>query len=184
MGPDAVARLHVDALRSKVFRLLQQLCRHDAVAHNELAVVDVVDEMIERGHPLLEAGFDPPPLGGVDDAGNDVEGPFPVDIAAFRIHRKRDAHHANRELGGFAALTQFLVRQAGKMLTQCPGRRTDTTGTADQLIVELSGRIIFPIYRHERISFWNSSCSTGTAVTLSSPSRADAPPLPVLLIKN
>ena len=64
-----------------------------------LVVVDVVDELVERGEALHQPGLDRPPLLGVDDAGDDVEGPGPVDAAPVGVHGERDAHREDVEVG-------------------------------------------------------------------------------------
>src|SRR5690606_33971247 len=96
MRPDAVARLHADALRTEVHRLLEQRRREDPVADDLLLAVDVLDEMVERLHALLEAGLGARPLAAGDRARNHVEGPRAVDVAAFGVDREGHAHDLDR----------------------------------------------------------------------------------------
>jgi hypothetical protein len=55
-----------------------ELPRHDPLADDLPFVVDVVDEEVERAHPLGEAALDRAPLGGRQEARDEVEREGPV----------------------------------------------------------------------------------------------------------
>ena len=70
-----------------VDRVVEQFGREHAVGDASLLVVDVVDEAVERHEALDEAALDDRPLAGLDDPGDDVERPRPVDVGARRSRR-------------------------------------------------------------------------------------------------
>ena len=55
VAPDAARRLEADALLAKAGRRGHDVLGHHAVADDPLLVVNVVDEHVERGDPLLAA---------------------------------------------------------------------------------------------------------------------------------
>ena len=64
-----------------------------------LAVVDVVEEGVERPHALLDAGAEPAPLGRRDDARDDVERDQPLGRRLLAVDREGDAGAAEERLG-------------------------------------------------------------------------------------
>ena len=70
---DIVRHVHVHHLAQKLRAGVHQRRRHDAVFQDELLVVNVFQEDIQRPQPLLDAGLNALPLGVVDDARDDVE---------------------------------------------------------------------------------------------------------------
>ena len=107
--PHAEARAHTLALGTEVGRVVEQLTREHAVGDDALVVVDVVDEAIEGNEALLQPTGDAPPLGRLDDTGDDVERPRPVDAAAIVVDGERDAHRL--DVGGCGGLaTPQLVQ--------------------------------------------------------------------------
>ena len=99
VGVDAGRRPHADHLGQKGLVLGDQLLRNPAGAQDLLAVVDVVEEGVERLHALLDAGGQPPPFGARDDAWHDVEGDQPLGRLGFAIDGEGDAGLAENPLG-------------------------------------------------------------------------------------
>ncbi len=64
-----------------------------------LAVIEIVDEGVERPHPLLDAGRQLAPFSGGEDARNDVEGDEPFGGLVVAIDREGDALAAEDRLG-------------------------------------------------------------------------------------
>ena len=81
--------------------------RDDAGPDDVLAVVHIVDEAVERRHPLLEPALQPLPLGRRNDARQQVKGNEALGARAvlvlFAIDREGDAHPAEDDLGFFPA---------------------------------------------------------------------------------
>ncbi len=74
MGIDLAGRRMASHLRHIGLVLDHQLKRNAPGLENVLAVIDIVDEGVERLHPLLDAGCKAPPLRRRQDARDDVEG--------------------------------------------------------------------------------------------------------------
>ena len=95
------------ALRAEVDRLDEQVGGEHAVGDHLLVVVQVVDEVVDRPQPLLEAALDGPPLAGGDDPRDHVERPGAVDAAPVGVHGERDPQGEDVELGEVLALLQL-----------------------------------------------------------------------------
>ena len=76
-----------------------QFLGHAAGAQDLLAVVDVVEEGVERLHALLDALGQPPPFGAGNDARHDVEGDQPLGRFGLAIDGEGDAGLAEDALG-------------------------------------------------------------------------------------
>src|SRR5205807_7434484 len=114
VGPHAERRLHPAALRPEVGRALEQLSRKHAILDDALVVVDVGDEQVDGRQTLDQPVADLPPLLRGDHAGDDIEGPGPVDVAGLGVQREGDTHGLHRGVGGPLALEE-LVAKAGQM---------------------------------------------------------------------
>ena len=107
---------HVDAAHlAAVLRVVQHLLlRHDAGVEDALLVVDVVDEVIQRGHALRQPLLHLRPLVFRDDARNQVEGNQPLGSGAVlvlrAVHGEGDADAAKDHLGLGAAVPHQVVR--------------------------------------------------------------------------
>jgi hypothetical protein len=125
-----VHRVRADALGPEVLRVLEQLGREHAVGDDPLVVVQVVDEHVDRPEPLGESGLDATPLRRGDDPRDDVERPGPVDATAVGVHRERDAHGEDVELGERLSLLQFAVLERRQLLDErsCRGARRAVGG--------------------------------------------------------
>ncbi len=73
VGVDAARRLDIDHLGQECLVLDDQVLRDAPGLEDLLAVIDVVDEGVERAHALLDAGGEAAPLGGREHARDDVE---------------------------------------------------------------------------------------------------------------
>ena len=80
---------------------------HDPGAHDLARAVDVVEEPLERAHPLRDAALDQRPLRRGDDARDEVERERPL---LARV-RERDALVAEDPVAGRAPLVEVLLRQ-------------------------------------------------------------------------
>ncbi len=107
MGIGAVG--DVDALHlGPVIGIAQhQLGRHDAVLQDLLIVIDVVQEQIDRLHPLDHPGLDRLPFVRGDHARDHVKGQDAVDRIAFGIDREGDAEIEQLALGVGGAARQI-----------------------------------------------------------------------------
>ncbi len=92
---------HLDALHGRsVLRVIQDLFgRNDARLQDVLVVVHIVQEAVQRGHALHQAGLQLGPLGGVDHARNDVEWDQAFLAGVVAVHSERDPHALEVQLG-------------------------------------------------------------------------------------
>ena len=101
-----------------------QVGRHDACAQDVLAVVDVVDEAVERRDTLHQAAPHAAPFLRGDDARNQVEGDQPLGPGALlvlvAIHGEGDAHAAEDHLGLRAAGLHGIGRLLRQPLAVMP----------------------------------------------------------------
>jgi hypothetical protein len=139
--PDAVPGIDAHALRPEVDRLSQHLGGKHAVLDDLLLVVKIVNEQVERLHPLLQARFGAIPFVLGDDARHDVERPGAVDAAAFGVDGEGDAHHQNGEFGGGLALVQFLIAQGGQVFAQA---RAAGRGPGSGVLLPVNGHQVVP----------------------------------------
>ena len=113
---------HVDAddLAPEMACEHDQAARDDAVMEDLLVVVDVVDEPVESGDALAQAGLDDGPLLGRDDAGDRIEGKDALGARRVAgVDRERHAaveERAVRELGGAAYRAPLHRRDLGDEL--------------------------------------------------------------------
>jgi hypothetical protein len=63
----------------------------DVVLQHLLVVVEVVEEEVQGGYPLDQAGLDAAPFGGGDDAGDEVEGEDAFGALGVVVDREGDA---------------------------------------------------------------------------------------------
>ena len=105
---DAARRLHAHHLRHEGRVLDDQLLRHAAGADDLLAMVDVVHEGVERAHALLDAGGEAAPLGGAQDARDDVEGDEALGGRVVAVDGEGDAGAAEQRLGVLALALEVV----------------------------------------------------------------------------
>ena len=99
VGVDAARRPDADHLGQERVVGGDQLARHAAGAQDLLAVIDVVEEGVERLHALLDALRQPAPFGAGDDARHDVERDQPLGRFLLAIDGEGDAGLAEHALG-------------------------------------------------------------------------------------
>ena len=73
-------------------------------------MIDVVEEGVDRAHPLADAGRHRLPLLGIEDARDDVERDQSLDPLLAAVHRKGDAEPAEDQVGLLMLFEQPLVR--------------------------------------------------------------------------
>ena len=79
-------------------------------AHDLGAVVDVVEERVQRPRPLLHPALELAPLRLGEDAGHHVEGDQPLGVAALAVDGEGYADAAEQRLGLLLLLGQHLGR--------------------------------------------------------------------------
>ena len=166
MRPHAELRMNAAALGPEVGRIGEQRSREDTVGDDLLIVVDVVDEPVQSDEALDETALHPRPLVGLDDAGDDVERPRPIDAGAVGVDGEGDAH--GEDVGGGRGLagTQLLDTQAIDDLEHVDRRRPRRAVVVAQLVPgrrnphvrhvrRRLGDLVFPAHEVRR---WEDSC--------------------------
>lgn len=87
------------------------LRRNDFCLQNLLAVIDVVEEGVERPDPLLQSGFESLSFDRRDDARNDVAGDGSLGAGFFAVDRKGDADAMEQCVGLGTLLRELLERR-------------------------------------------------------------------------
>ena len=111
MGPCPVDRLHADALAPEILRFHNEFAGNYLLAEDFLFVINVVDETIQCGEPLLQPRFGPLPFLTCNDSWNYVKRPRTIDVLAFAVDGKGDAHRANGEFSRRLSQSHFLRGQ-------------------------------------------------------------------------
>jgi hypothetical protein len=144
--PHAIGRVEADALLPEAAGGVDDRGGHDAVSHDLLAVIDVVDEQVQRADPLFEAKLDPCPFGGRHDPRNEVEGKNPLGAGAVAVDVEGDPHVQQRPLGRALAAQQLAVGHRVDQLDQRPGSGSRRAIRIEHLVEEGAGLI--PIKSH------------------------------------
>ncbi len=103
-------------------------------------MVDVVDEGVERAHPLLQTRFQRAPLGLRNDARNDVEGDQPLGVAALAVDRKGDADAVEYRIRLGALGRQHLGRLGVEPGLVRPAMQTRRMVRIQHFIIGFGGR--------------------------------------------
>ena len=118
MRIDILRRLDAQHLRPEGGVEKDEFRRHQPGLDDLLVVIDVVEEDVDRLHPLNAAPLDQVPFGAVEDARDQVERDQPLGRAAFGIDGEGDAEPAKQLLGrvllGDERFDREIVEQAGK----------------------------------------------------------------------
>ena len=135
MGKDAARRVEAHHLRQECLVLRQQAQRQAAGADDLLPVIQVVQERIERAHPLLDPLRQPPPLVAADDARHLVERNQPFFGIVLAIDIECDAGAAKEGLG----LCPLAAHQLGILIFEpiavAPVGRPDFTVRRVHLVI-------------------------------------------------
>ena len=114
------------------------LDRDPARPQDLLAVVDVVQERVDRPHPLLDAPLEPGPFPGRDDARDDVERDEPLVALLAAVDVEGDAGAPEQRLGIGRLLQQPARVLLGEPLVVVPVGRPQRGAVAVHL-VEMAG---------------------------------------------
>ena len=151
MGVDPVGRLDAVHL-GPVGRVEQhEFRRHEAGLDDLLVVIDVVEEDVDRLHPLDAAALHEFPFGPGENARDEIEGDQPLGRAAFGIDREGDAEPAEqllrRRLLCHQGLDGEIVEQLGKVGV---GRSHRAVGLAHLIKKSAGGcwRLAHPRFRY------------------------------------
>jgi hypothetical protein len=116
-----------------------QLPRHDAVVDDLAPVVDVVDEAVERADPLGQSALDLGPLGGGDDARDEVEreravAHRPVEVRTAGVERDPLLHEDR--VAAAAGVGELVAAELGQRAGQRLGVGAGAARRGEDLVVE------------------------------------------------
>ncbi len=114
---DVERRVVADHLRQEGIVAEDQVGGDAAGADDLLAMVDVVEEGVERPHPLLDAALQVAPFMRGNDARHEIEGDQPLQRVLAAVDGKGDAEPAEENLRllllALEAVTRVLVQPFG-----------------------------------------------------------------------
>ena len=141
---DAAGRLDADHLAHEVARPEEQLARDLPVADDPLLAVDVVEEEVERAHPLDDAAREPVPLRARDHARDQVEREDPLDPLLLAVDREADPLVHERQLDRVPPLLELLEAEPAELLRERPVVRPRRSGRLEHLVVERARVVRLP----------------------------------------
>ena len=116
MGVDAAGDVDPLHLRAVLGIAEDTLWRDDARLEDLLVVVDVVDEGVQRPHPLLEAALEADPFLQGHDPRHDVEGDQPLGTLFLAVNGEGDSDTVEQ----CVRLGAFLAQAVGRLLLEPP----------------------------------------------------------------
>ncbi len=125
MNVDAPRHVEVHELPAEVLRAEDQSRRHDPILQDFLAVIDVVEEQVERMEALDEPGLDAAPLGVGDDPRDEIEREDPLRALGVVVNGEGDAAAQEGGIDRRPSLVEFRSRQAFETLGEPAVMRTD-----------------------------------------------------------
>ena len=139
---DVAGHLEAHELAPEVAGGEHEVRRHDAVLHDLLLVVDVVQEQVERGDPLHEARLDLAPLLRGDEPRHHVEREDPLGPRLVAVDVEGDALAQEGAVDGAPALGELGRREAAPQLVDPAVVRAHAAVGSDHLVVDAVGRRI------------------------------------------
>ena len=127
------------------------MMREHTVLDDALRVINIVDEVIERGDALFQPRRDPVPFLRGDDARNDIERPRAIDRTALLvIHGEGHAHNLDGKFGGLLPHADLFTAKLRQVTYERPTGDTRTAARADQLVMQSGCAVAGPIDAHQR----------------------------------
>jgi hypothetical protein len=162
---DPARRLDADHLSHEVPGPEQELARNLPVPHDALLVVDVVQEEVERLHPLDQAALEPVPLGAGNHARDQVEREDPLEPLLLSVDREADPLVHERELDRAPALLELLEAEPAELHGEGTIVRPRRSDRREHLVVEGAGIVELSEWRsgHGIEHGRRSGAATGTA---------------------
>ena len=128
-------------------------------ADDPLLVVDVVEEEVERAHPLDQPALEPVPLPAGDHPRNQVEREDPLDALVLAVDREADPLVHERQLDRVPPLLELLEAEPAELLRESPIVRPRGPGRLEHLVVEGAWVVRLPEGPGRR----GRGCGAGTA---------------------
>src|SRR5438477_11384220 len=108
----------VHELRPEMRRLPDVILGNHAIAQNRLAVIDVVQEEVERGDSLFQTALDFLPFRGGDNSRNQIEGKNSLGPLRIAINSESDALAQKSERSQFTFAVEFVFLQLDETFQQ------------------------------------------------------------------
>ena len=113
----------------------------DAVVQDLPLVIDVVQEQVERGDALGQAALDDVPVGGRDDARQQIVREDALGAFVAAVDGEGDALVEEGQVRLLLAPQQFLGRQPGQLLVQLPVRTARLRLAVEHLVEGVGQRV-------------------------------------------
>ena len=145
----AAANVDIDVLRRReahhlgpeMLRAFHVLARDLALLDDALAVVNILEEEIQRQHALLEAGFQLGPFGSRDDPRHQVEGENTLRALFVGIDSKGNALAQECGIDCAATLLEFFMIQAVKTVEERGVVGSHLTRCGEHLVEKIAGLV-------------------------------------------
>src|SRR6266550_197601 len=141
--------VEVHELRPEMRRLPDVILGNHAIAQNRLAVIDVVQEEVERGDSLFQTAFDFLPFRGGDNSRNQIEGKNSLGPLRIAINSESDALAQKSERSQLTFAVEFVFLQLGETLQQSLVMRPGLSRRTKHFVVELAGIVLGEEFDHE-----------------------------------
>jgi hypothetical protein len=105
-------------------------------------MVDVVEEQVQGGDALDQAGLDVFPLAGGDHPWERIEREDALGAFLVAVDRERDALLKEEQLEAAELLAEFLVAEAGEFFGHVPVIRTDYAVLIDEFVEEVGPFVV------------------------------------------
>jgi len=138
---DVPGNLNVREFAPKVLPRQDVMRRDDAVFHDALFVIDVMEKQIQGRNALHQAMFHALPFPCRDDARDQIKGEDPFSAARIAIHVKRDALTQEREVHGAALGLQILRYDLGERFAKLGVMRQRPIFSAEHFVKKASRRV-------------------------------------------
>ncbi len=125
-----------------MFRSIDHRARHDAVLQHPRVAIDVAQEQIEHGDALAQAGVDPLPFLGGDDAGQEVGRDDPLGRLVVAVDGEGDALVQEGQLAGLLAALELAGGERRQPPVERGVVRADRAVGREHLVIGLAQRVV------------------------------------------
>ena len=142
VAPHAARRLQADALLAEAFGGSHNVLGDHAIAHDFLVVVQIVDQHVQRGDPLLEPALERLPFIAADDPRDDVERNDPLEPAAIAVDVERNSELHHRPVGRVLSAGEVFRQHAADALAERLAIGRGQPFVVEHFIVEAVRRVL------------------------------------------
>src|SRR5215469_3402074 len=136
MDIDIFRHVEPHELRSEMDGAANDLCRYNAITHNFLFVINVMQEKVQGRDALAKPAFHLVPFGARNDARNQIEGEYPFCALLIVVDREGHALGEKGVVSDRPLSLKFFGRHTTETIEQPSVVRTDVAGSFEHLVKE------------------------------------------------